>query len=102
MCVCACVCVCVWVICIIECEICELQIVGKSETVFNLRLNNHSNHIEKGVSSCDLTEHFLRNTISHNFDSETIINIIERTKEGNPSRNRNILAKKLKLCSQMN
>ena len=50
------------VIFIIECKICKLQYLGKSETGFNLRLNNHRNHIKKGVSSCELIEHFLHNT----------------------------------------
>ena len=30
-----------WVIYVIECKICKLQYVGKSDTGFNLRLNNH-------------------------------------------------------------
>ena len=34
-----------WIIYIIECNICKLQYIGKSETAFNLRLNNHRNHI---------------------------------------------------------
>ena len=67
-----------WVIYIIECKICKLQYVGKSETGFNLRLNNHRNHIKKGVSSCKLTEHFLHNTGTHNFDNDAIITITEQ------------------------
>ena len=47
-----------FVIYIIECRICKLQYVGKSETAFNLRLNNHRNHIKRGFSGCELTEHF--------------------------------------------
>ena len=69
-----------FVIYIIECKICKLQYVGKSETAFNLRLNNHRNHIKRGVSSCELTEHFLQNTRSHNFDNDVIITIIEQIK----------------------
>ena len=53
-----------------ECNIGRLQYIGKSETGFNLRLNNHRNHITKGVNSCELTEHFLLNVRSHNFDNE--------------------------------
>ena len=34
-----------WIIYIIECNICKHQYIGKSETAFNLRLNNHRNHI---------------------------------------------------------
>ena len=49
------------VIYIIERSICNLQYIGKGETAFNLRLNNHRNHIKKGISSCELKEHFLHN-----------------------------------------
>ena len=56
-----------FVIYIIECRICRLQYVGKSETAFNLRLNNHRNHIKRGVNSCELSEHFLHNSRSHDF-----------------------------------
>ena len=59
---------------------CKLQYVGKSEAAFNLRLNNHRNHIKIGVSSCELTEHFLQNTRSHNFDNDVIITVIEQIK----------------------
>ena len=45
------------VIYIIECNICNLQYVGKSETGFNTRLNNHRNHIKKAFCSCKITEH---------------------------------------------
>ena len=69
-----------WVIYIIECKICQLQYVGKSETGFNLRLNNPRNHIKKGVCSCELTEHILHNTRTHNFDNDAIIAIIEQMK----------------------
>ena len=69
-----------WVIYVIECKICKLQYVGKSETGFNLRLNNHGNHIKSKVSSCELTEHFLNNTRTHNFDNDVVITIIEQIK----------------------
>jgi len=70
-----------WVIYILERKICKLQYVGKRETGFNLRLNNHRNHIKKGVSSCELTEHFLHNPRTHNFDNDAIITIIEQIKQ---------------------
>ena len=50
-----------FVIYITECRICRLHYVGKSETAFNLSLNNHRNHIKRGINSCELSEHFLRN-----------------------------------------
>ena len=58
---------------------------GKSETAFNLRLNNHRNHIKKGISSCELTEHFLHNKRTHNFDNNVIITIIEQIRKDNIS-----------------
>ncbi|CAH3128848.1 unnamed protein product, partial [Porites lobata] len=68
---------------IIECRICSLQYVGKSETAFNLRLNNHRNHIKKGVNSCELSEHFLHNSRSHDFGKDVTITIIEQIKRSN-------------------
>ena len=72
-----------FVIYIIECRICRLQYVGKSETAFNLRLNNHRNHIKRGVNSCELSEHFLHNSRSHDFSKDVIITIIEQIKRSN-------------------
>ena len=69
------------VIYFIECNTCRLQYSGKSETGFNLRLNNHRNHIKKGVNSCELTEHFLHNVRSHNFDNDVTITVIEQIRK---------------------
>ena len=69
-----------WVIYIIECNICKLQYVGKSEIPFNIRLNNHRNHIKKGVGSCELVEHFLYNTRTHSCENDVTITIIEEIK----------------------
>ena len=72
-----------FVIFIIECRICRLQYVGKSETAFNLRLKNHRNHIERGINSCELSEHFLHNSRSHDFSKGVTITIIEQIKRSN-------------------
>ena len=72
-----------FVIYIIECRICRLQYVGKSETAFNLRLNNHRNHIKRGVNSCELSEHFLHNSTSHDLSKDITITIIEQIKRSN-------------------
>ena len=69
-----------FVIYIIECRICRLQYVGKSETTFNMRLDNHRNHIKRGVNSCELSEHFLHNSRSHEFGKDVTITIIELNK----------------------
>lgn len=68
------------VIYIIKCNICNLQYVGKSETGFNIRLNNHRNHIKKAFCSCEITEHFLLNSRTHNFDNDVTITIIDQIK----------------------
>ena len=52
-----------------------------SKTAFNLRLNNHRNKIKNGVSSCELTEHFLHNTQIHDFDNNFTITVIEQIKK---------------------
>ena len=72
-----------FVIYIIECQICRLQYVGKSETAFNLCLNNHRNHIKRGINSCELSEHFLHNSRSHDFSKDVTITIIEQVKRSN-------------------
>ena len=90
-----------FVIYIIGCRICRLQHVGKSETAFNLRLNNHRNHIKRGVNSYELSEHFLHNSRSHDFSKDVTITIIEQIKRSNMTierkkeilRAREILAK---------
>ena len=60
---------------------CKLQYVGKSETAFNLRLNNHRYHIKRSFSGCELTEHFLHNSRTYNFDRDNKITIIEEIKQ---------------------
>ena len=77
-----------WVIDIIECNTCRLQYIGKSETGFNLRLNNHGNHIKKEVNSCELTEHFLHNVRSHNFENDVTITVIEQIRKDHLTINR--------------
>ena len=69
-----------FVIYIIECRICKLQYAGKIETAFNLRLNNHRSHFKRGFRGWELTEQFLHNSRTHNFDRDTKITIIEEIK----------------------
>ena len=47
---------------------------------FNLRLNNRRNHIKRGFSGCEFTEHFLHSSRTHNFNIDTKITIIEEIK----------------------
>ena len=55
---------------IIECRICRLQYIGKSETAFNLRLNNHRNHIKREES---IAVNY-QNTFSTKVDLTTLAN----------------------------
>ena len=41
----------------------------------------HGNHIKTGVNSCELTEHFLHNARSHNFDDGITITGTEQIRE---------------------
>ena len=51
------------------------------EYIYISCLNNHRNHIKKGISSCELAEHFLHNKRTHNFDNNVIITIIEQIRK---------------------
>lgn len=74
------------VIYIIECNIRNLPYIGKNKTAFTLRLNNHRNHIKKEIiSRCELTEHFLHNKRTHNFENNVIITIIKQIRKDNIS-----------------
>ena len=80
-------------------------------TVCREERDNHRNHIKKGVSSCELTEHFLHNPRTHNFDNDAITTITEQIKQrgtwlSNAKRKsfaqENFFGKELlKLCNQM-
>ena len=41
-------------------------------------LNNHRNHIKKAFCNCEITEHFLLNPRTHNFDNDVTITIIDQ------------------------
>ena len=57
-----------------------------------MRLNNHRDYIQKGVSSCELSEHFLYNTRTHNFDNDVIITILEQIKRDEMVMGKNIFS----------
>ena len=40
-----------YVICLLECDLCNVQYVGKSEIAFNICLNNHRNDAKDPKSS---------------------------------------------------
>ena len=65
------------VIYVIKCKkICKLLYIGKSETKCNIRFNNHRSHITNYLNSCELTEHFLHNRRTHDFEKDITITLI--------------------------
>ena len=56
-----------YVIYLLECQICKIQYVGKTETAFNVRLNNHrSNALHPKEDTIPACKHFNRER--HNFN----------------------------------
>ena len=45
------------------------------------QLNNHRNHIKRGVNSYELSELFLHDSRSHDFGQDVTITIIEQIKQ---------------------
>ena len=66
--------------------------VGKKNEEDNILDNNHRNHIQKGVSSCELSEHFLYNTRTHNFDNHVITTILKQIKRDEMAMGKNIFS----------
>ena len=64
-----------FVIYLLECYICNIQYVGKSETPFNIRLNSHRKNVENpnAIPAC---KHFNRH--DHDFNNHGKIIIIEQ------------------------
>ena len=65
---------------LLECTICKTQNVGKSETSFNIRLNNHRKYFKKpnGIEAC---KHFNNN--EHTFSKHGKFIIIEQLRNIN-------------------
>lgn len=70
-----------WVINMIKCKICKLLYIGKSETKCNIRFNNHRSHIRNSINSCELSEHFLYNRRTHDFENDVTITLIEQIRK---------------------
>ena len=66
------------VIYLMECILCKIQYVRKSETSFNLRLNNHKKHVNnpKAIPACN---HF--NIKGDNFMKHAKFTLIEQLTE---------------------
>ena len=63
-----------YVIYLLECILCKIQYVGKSETTFNIRLNNHRKDI-KNPNAIEACKHFNNN--EHTFGKPGKFIIIE-------------------------
>ena len=70
-----------WVIYMIECKLCKLPYIGKSETGCNIRFNNDRSHIRNLNDSCELSEHFLHNRRTHDFERDIAITPIEQIRK---------------------
>ena len=65
-----------------ECTICKLQYVGKSEWAMNIRINKHRNDVFR-IDGLDCDRHF-RET-GHDFDKNAKFTIIEELKDKSKS-----------------
>ena len=63
-----------FVIYLLECQKCKIQYVGKAETEFHLRLNNHRKDVHK-ADSIPASRHFAK--ADHNFNKDAKFTIIE-------------------------
>lgn len=69
-----------WVIYLMECIICRIQYVGKSEWPMNIRINKHRYDVPR-FDSLDVCQHF--RSPGHDFDSHAKFTIIEELKQKN-------------------
>ena len=67
-----------FVVYLLECYICNIQFVGKSETTFNSRLNNHRKDA-KNLNVIPVCKHFNRH--DHDFNNHWKIIIIEQLRK---------------------
>lgn len=69
-----------YLIYLLECRQCKIQYIGKSETPFNIRLNNHRKDVKK-PNSIPACRHF--NDNQHIFDRDAKFTLIEQLKDTN-------------------
>ena len=69
-----------YVICLMECIICNLQYVDENETPFSIRLNNHRKDV-KDPKAILADKHFWKN--GHSFNEHARFMIIDRLKKTN-------------------
>ena len=63
-----------------ECRICRIQYIGKSETEFNIRLNNHRRNVFR-QNAQHVDQHF--KLPNHNFNQRARFTLIEQLDNGN-------------------
>ena len=81
-----------FIIYLLECELCKIQYVGKAETVFNIRLNNHRKDV-KGPRAIPVDKHF--NHAGHNLNLHAKFIIFEQLQDIEKTSNE-ILIERLK------
>ena len=71
-----------FIIYLLECILCRIQCIGKSEWPMNIRINKHRNDVfrEEAIHVC---QHFRQ--VSHNFNKHAKITIIEEVRHQNKS-----------------
>ena len=77
---------------LLECELCKIQYVGKAETAFNIRLNNHRKDV-KDPKAITVDKHFSQT--GHNFNLHAKFIIIEQLQDIEKTSNK-ILKERLK------
>ena len=68
-------CISTFLIYLLECNICNIQYVGKSETTFNIHLNNHRKDV-KDSSALPVDKHFT--LPGHDFNKNAKLTLIEK------------------------
>ena len=67
-----------FIIYLLQCELCKIQYVGKAETAFDIRLNNHRKDV-KYAKAIPAAKHF--NQTGHNFNLHAKFIIIEQLQD---------------------
>ena len=80
-----------WLIYLMECTLCKKQYIGKSETPFNLRLNNHRKDVFK-PSAPEADQHF--RLPGHQFNKHAKFTLIEQLNKTND--NKSLMSNRLK------
>ena len=72
------------VIYLIDCQKCGAQYVGKSETPFNIRLNNHRKDVQNLQVTLSVSQHFRE--ANHSFNRDAKFTLIEKIKNNSMSQ----------------